>query len=566
MGFKQLASSMRRYKKEAINVSIFGILLFLLIYLIYPGEDLMRDMFNFIYDSVLSGLFTFTNLDEPGWILWMIFTLTLLPYYILAISGINIGAKIIPTVESDGIEMVLASSSYSTRKIYIRNYFAGILSLILIVLPLYGISCIFSLYHNTAFILDELALSFLISLGFGIFFLTITSVASILRFSKSTGKIIGFGYLIFCFLLDLLVGSLEWSSEQFDIANLSINRYLNPTQVLFYGSSTGNFLDIWEPFLVIVGISAGLFFLGLWRVKYPDFIERVKEMKPNKSKAVRNPFEKFLTPNSFLAKKFPVFMDQLRHTLKIFLLLMFLITLMQFALFKGLPSPDELLTQLSQSASPVFTAFAQNHPIPASLMGFIILKFYSALWIYFGFVIALIAARIPNRDVGNSTHDIIFANNITPQKLIKGRALSLFVSFSILIWVVFIVIRGIQSSVNFDFDLKLQTQIFTVLWIHYTGMGIFLIGIALIPLVSKGKTLAVTVFILFIILSFIPFFNPNIDFLKYFSYLSYFDPVGMIIGAISFSNAILTSLIMLVGSLVFTFCMVKFKFSKTDLR
>ncbi|MHA1519638.1 MAG: hypothetical protein ACTSVZ_04815 [Promethearchaeota archaeon] len=566
MWFKHLVGILRRYKRETLKYSIYGVLFILLVYFVYPGEDAMKGMFTFLYDSVLGGLFNFANLESPGWILWMTFTMSLLPYYLLAISGINIGAKIIPTVESDGIEIVLAASSYPTRRIYTWNYLTGILAQILILLPLYGISCIFSLYYNTTFILDELAISFIISLGFGIFFLSISSIASILSFRKSNGKIIGFGYLIFGFILDLLVGSLDWSSEYFDVANLSISHYLNPTQVIFLGYSNDNFLDIWEPFMVIVGISAVLFLIGLWRVKYPDFIERVKEMKPENSKTGINPFEKIYTPDSYLARKFPVFMDEFRMAMKIVLLLIFLIGLQQFGLFAGLPSPDELLEQLAQSSSPIFTAFVQNHPIPSSLLGFIILKFYSALWIYFGFFIALIAARIPNRDVGNSTHDIIFANNISPQKLIKDRALSLFFSFSILLWGLFFIIRGIQSTVNFELDYILQAQIFTVLWIHYMGMGIFLIGIALIPLVSKGKSLAVNIFIFFIVLSFIPFMNPNIEFLKYFSYLSYFDPVGMLIGEVSFATGCLTSLIMLGGSCVFTYIMIKFKFSKTDLR
>lgn len=560
---KQIKSSVIRYKRDIIIMSIIGFLFSLLFSLFFPGEETMKAMLNILYESALNGLFNSINVDSPGWILWMTLVFSMLLYYILAFSGINIGAKVIPTVEGDGIDIVLTHSSFSARNLYLWNYLGAILSLVIIILPLYGIIVIFSLIQSSTFILGEITLSFLIFLASGIFFLTLTSVASILRFSKSFGKILGFGYLILCFLIDLLSGSSEYA----DFADLSINHYLNPTQVIFFGCSKDNFFDIWGPFFIIIAISFGLFLLGLWRVKYPDYIERVKELNPNGSKLTFNPLGRILEPDSFLAKKFPLFINQLRRNMKVVILLLFLITLFQFTIFTALPSPDELMVQLEQSNTPIFAAFIQNHIVPASLLGFVILKFYSGLWIYFGIAIALIAANIPNKDVNTSTHDILFANEISPLRLVLARTLSMVVSFSILIWLSFFILRGIQTTVvDFDLSFRLQAQVFTVLWIHYIGLGIFLIGIALIPLVSKGKNLAVFVFIFFILMAIIPFLNQDIEFLKFTSYLNYYDPVGIIIGEVEFSKALIISLLMLLGSSAFTYLMVKFKYSKTDLR
>ncbi len=561
--FKRIKSLVLRFKNEIKTISIIAIPAFLLFSLIFPGEETMKTMLDFIYESAMSGLFNPINADSPGWTLWISLIFGVFLFYILAFSGINLGSKVIPTIESDNIDIVLTHSSYSARKIYLWNYLGAIFSLVIILLPLYGIIAIFSVIKSSTFILDEMAFSFLIFLSSGIFFLSLTSAGSILRFSKSIGKIFGFGYLILCFLIDLLSGSPEFA----DYADLSINHFLNPTQIIFFGYSRENFVDIWQPFLVILGISVGLFLLGLWRVKYPDYIERVKEINPNGSKLSFNSFGKFLVPDSYLAKKAPLFINQLRNHLKVVILLIFLIVLMQFAIFTTMPSPDELILQLEQSNTPIFSAFVQNHPIPASLLGFVILKFYSGLWIYFGILIALIAVNIPNKDVRTSTHDILFANDISPIRLILARTLSMILSFTILIWGVFFILRGIQSTVtDFDLSFKLQAQLFTVLWIHYIGLGIFLIGIALIPLVSKGKNLALFVFIFFIFMAIIPFLNPNVEFLKYLSYLNYYDPVGILIGEVEFSNALIISFLMLVGSTIFTFIMVKFKFSKTDLR
>ena len=105
--------------------------------LFYPGEDFTKTMFNLISDSALAGLFNAGNLESPGWILWVSFVFSLCLYFFLAISGINIGVKIVPTVESDCIEMVNSNSSYSARKLYMWNYFAAILSLSLIIIPIF---------------------------------------------------------------------------------------------------------------------------------------------------------------------------------------------------------------------------------------------------------------------------------------------------------------------------------------------------------------------------------------------------------------------------------------------
>ncbi|MHA1647291.1 MAG: hypothetical protein ACTSVU_03590 [Promethearchaeota archaeon] len=562
MGFKRLKSLVLRFKGEIITMTIIGLLLSLLFSSFFPGEETMKSMLKLIYESALAGLFNSINMDAPGWILWITLILGLSLNYILAFSGINIGAKVIPTVEADGIDTVITNSSYSIRKVYLWNYLSGILSIVIITIPLYIMVLIFSLIHHSSSMLDELALSFLICLGLGIFYLTITSVSSILRFSKSFGKIIGFGYLIFSFLIDLMGSSPQYA----DYVNLSISHYLNPTRIIFK-MPTDTFWDIWRSFFVVLAISLGIFLVGLWRVKYPDYIERVKELNPNGSKSWFHPIEATLGSESWLGKKFPIFTNQLWGNMKTVIILLFIITLHQFALFSALPDVGELVAQLEQSNTPIFAAFAQNHVLPSTLLGFIILKFYDALWIYFGIAIALIAAKIPNKDVRSNTHDIIFGNDISPIRLILARTLAMILSFTIFIWVQFFIIRGIQSTApDFELSFMVQAQVFTVLWVHYIGLGILLMGIAMIPLVSKGKNLAVFVFIFFILMAFIPFLNPDIEFLKYSSYLNYYDPIGLLLGEVAFSKALLISSLMLVGSSVFTYLMIRFKYSKTDLR
>lgn len=544
-----------RYRSDLIYSSVISTLMVIIYAPFYPGEEAIKQMFNIFTDTGLSGIFTKFDINSPGWILWLLLLVGLILFYVLAISGINIGSKIVPSVENDAVEVFMGSNPITPRRFYFENYLAAILIQIMIITPSFVLIGIFTIFvHDSADAMPEVALAFLISLSLGMFFLSLSSMASILRFSKSFGKAVGFGYLAFAFIISILADSPDY----IEYSNLSINNYVNPI-----GAIMGEFK--WEPFFVVLGISLALFSVGLWRVKYPEFIEKVGSNK--KSFGIGNPLSFVVAPNSFMGRKFPIFTDQMRKDMKATFIMLFLIIMQQYALFTALPSTDQLATVLAQSNSPMLSAFSQNHPLQESFLGFLILKFYSGLWIYFGLLIAFIAAAIPNRDVRTDTHDIIFANNISPIRFIFSRTLSMVVTLSILVWVTFPILRIFQSNnVNIDIDFQLQLGVFTAIWLHYLGMGILLIGVAMIPLVNKGRNMAMMTFVFFILMSFIPFLNESIEFLKYASYLSYFDPVGMMYGEVSISSSILTSSIMLVGSIIFTAIMTKMKYAKTDLR
>ncbi len=558
----RIANLLLRYKLEIRNMALIGVLITFLFAIIYPGEESAAAIFDVFSESALAGLFRISDVESPGWILWVSLLISIVLYVFLSIAGINLGAKIIPTIEKDSLEMIFSNSSNSARSLYVKNFLGAVVSLFVMTLPIFTVIALFSLIYPSMSLLGELSVFFFVSLIYGFFFMVLTSAASLLFFSKSFGKTIAYSYFIFGFLIDVLAGSPEYA----EFADLSLNHYLNPTSLLFTGFTSDTFQEIWVPFLVILGVCTLLFGIGLWRVKFSDQIERSNPLQGKSPRLGVHPFFPFLSPGSRIGKKYPLFINQLRKDVSLIFILICVIGLHQFALFRALPSPDELLVQLNQSNTPIFQAFAQNHVLPESLLGFLILKFYSAFWLYFGIVIALLAARIPNHDVRHSTHDLILANNISPWQLIGSRMLSLGISFSLLIWGVFGVVRAIQASVQFEFDLILQAQIFTVLWLHYLGMAIFLIGIAMLPVVSKGKNLAVLVFIFFILMGLIPFLNTSIEFLKYLSFIAYYDPVGMIVGEVSFGTAFLQSALLFCGASLFMVLILRTKFAKTDFR
>lgn len=72
------------------------------------------------------------------------------------------------------------------------------------------------------------------------------------------------------------------------------------------------------------------------------------------------------------------------------------------------------------------------------------------------------------------------------------------------------------------------------------------------------------IFIFFIVFSFVPFLNADIEFLKYISYLSYFDPVGLLYKEVEVLPSLLISSGMLVLSSVFTYLMTTRKYVHAD--
>ena len=67
MKFMSPKSLVLRYKRDIILMGSIGIALSIFISLFFPGEVTMQAMFDFIYDSALSGVFPAIDGDAPGW-------------------------------------------------------------------------------------------------------------------------------------------------------------------------------------------------------------------------------------------------------------------------------------------------------------------------------------------------------------------------------------------------------------------------------------------------------------------------------------------------------------------
>jgi hypothetical protein len=224
---------------------------------------------------------------------------------------------------------------------------------------------------------------------------------------------------------------------------------------------------------------------------------------------------------------------------------------------------DELYATFD--SNPSFTALMQNNELPANFTGFFAYQVLAMTWLWFGIFVVIIAVNIPNRDVSDETQDIIWANNLTQNRVIISRTIAMLIEFSIMYWIVVGSILVTVVGIGVDANMRIILGVFFVGWIHYMAMGIFLVASTLIPKIGSGRKIGYWVFIIMVIIFMFAFSSPDAESMKYLSILSYYDPIGILLGANTFGYALLTTLGVLTVSTLTYLGLLKYRFNNQDL-
>lgn len=555
MNPQRIFHHLKRYKTEFLYTSLILSGLTLLYSSLYPGEETMVALTDVVESSAIKGLLSQVDLKEPGWGLWISISASMYLYFTLATASILIGAKIIPTRNREGVELFLGSSSLSARKYYVENLIAGIGLIVAIALPSYLIVAIFSIIHGSSDILGRLALAYLFSFVVATVFLVISSAMTVLRFNRSAGILVGFAYLVVALMTELSFGS---SSNNEKLANFSANYYAKAT----VGIISGKF--DWEPIavlsLIILAVIAG----SIWYVKFPDYIEKDLTDIGSDRRSL-NPANLLLAPSSKAARRFPVVFDQFRNDFGKTIVFFLIIVGFVAAIVVSYPGDAEMAKALTAFENPTLLALMHNHEIRKDYTGFMQIKFYSMYYAYHGLYTVLVAASIPNRDARTDTQDLLWANNLSPDKLVRSRTVALIIEYSLMHWISYLFVVWIEKSADVNVNFTHEFQAFFVLWIHMLGLGVFTVAIAMLPKIQKGRKYALITYMAFVFLIVTAYADASLEFLKYFSYFAYFDMTALHYGVADFPTAILKSSMLLVLSGLFMIGALKLRFSKGDL-
>ena len=504
-----------RFRSQLIYGSFISAIYVALFALIYPGDEGIKTYSDAINSTALAPLFNSMNTSNPGWTFWIAIQTNLILYFTLAICAVLMGRKLVPTQERDALEIFLGVNPQSARRFYAENMFAALFNLILICIPSFIVIVISSIIHKASDIIGRVLVTYILLLVIATIFLVISSMSAVLQFSSSSGMKIGMGYLVLAFMSELLFADKQSTS---DFANISVNFYAKISDELLTGSFN------WSPVMVIftlilIGVS-----FTYWKVKFPDYLET--EIKVPEKVDIT---ELTTQPDSRITHKYALFFDQLRNDFKaLFAIMIFCAFIFMAIIAQYVEATIDAV--LASSDTPSIRAMIQNNKLQYNYTGFVVVKFFALHWAYIGIFVALASANVVTREVRFDSQDILWSADIKPPRLAFERALAILAEITILTWGLCLIETGLELLYNRSINHVRVFETYSLIWVEMIGLSLLLITITMLPQLSKGRTLALMTYIAFVIINLIAYSSTKIEFLKYFTYFSYSDSVGVLFG------------------------------------
>ncbi|MCY3414241.1 MAG: hypothetical protein INQ03_21530 [Candidatus Heimdallarchaeota archaeon] len=545
---KRIKFHTMRFRGEIIYSSAIIASLMAMIAVAFPKDSAgISEYFNLISEVGMDALLTTIDADAPGWLFWVSLMAGAYLYFVSVIAGIRIGTKLFPSNEKSALELI-ASSPKRARTFYLENILAAVVAIILILLPSFIILAIYSLTQDAPDTIPRLAALFTLAGVVTLFFVAFTSLFSTWRFSQGSGMKIGFFYLIYAFLIEIAAGSLP---EYEDFRNVSVNSYIAPSAGLLDGEH--NWTEMW----VVLGLIIAIFALSYWLIKRPDYIEKVSAPKKN-----RLTFLPKFAPSGKLATKYPLLFDQFRKDRTFFFLwtgivnIAFLYIIVIFDI--AIADNPEMLVTMVQSFGPMMDAFTFGYAVEPTFFGFLTFEVFGLTWLYFGVFCFIPAINIPNRDQANDEQDMIWANSITPEKVINYRTAALSIFFTIYFWISYLVLSGLSIAYEMENDALALFHAFGVGYFYFLALILFFVGLTMILPLHKGKKYVMWFYIISIILMITAFMVPEIDGAKYLSIAYYYDPVGLVLNKVEVGTQYLISLgFLAISAMIYVFSLKK---------
>ncbi|MHA2250042.1 MAG: hypothetical protein ACXAD7_06755 [Candidatus Kariarchaeaceae archaeon] len=548
--FQRILFHTYRFRSQLIYGSFLSGVYILLFVFLYPGEDGVATYSDAVTETYLAGLLTLIDTGNPGWTFWLAMSTGLILYFTFSICAILMGRKLVPSQDRDALEIFLGVNPQPARQFYLENLLAAILNLVAMSIPTFLILTIGSIINDASDIIGRLVLTYIFVLIVATVFLVISSLIAVMNFSGSTGMKVGMGYLFFALFMELTFAD---NPSTRDYANLSVNYYAKTSAGLVSGSYD------WSPIsvillLIIAGISA-----TYWKVKYPDYLET--EIKTPDTIDIS---EIEFVAGTKLSHRYPLFFDQLRNDFKALITLIIAVSLIVIMISNSYieETIDEVL---AASDSPSMRALIQNNELQYNYTGFFAIKIFALYWAYFGIFIVLISSNVATREVRFDSQDILWGNNIKANNLVNSRTLAVLMETTVFIWSIFIVQSIFEILLDREINRLHVFEAYSVMWIHFLGLTLFMIALSMVPAVSKGRNLSLMTFVIFILTYILAFSSTKIEFLKYINYLGYLDIVGLLYGQENYVVALLTSTTLGLISTGFYYWALTIRYQNKDL-
>lgn len=548
--FKRMYYHANRFRGSFLYASVLLLTLVVMMTAFYPGEEGIVAYSEYITEAGFAVILGAIGTSASGFVFWIGMQINIYLYYIIVITGLLMGSKLFPTTDEDNVELLIGGSSISCRTFYLENLISALTILFLSIIPSFVATILYTYHYQSEDIIGRIAITYFFVFSIGVFYLVLSSLASIIWFSKSAGKKVGFGYLIYSFLIELQAGSSEEAAQ---IAQTSMNYYVDAAS----GLITGDF--DWNPIIVLYILVLVFAAASYIIVKKKQFIQ--KAPKPVKT---RHGLSKIIAPESRVSQKFPIFMEQLRSDLGFFVGWIIMLTLILFYMPNIAPADEDLMGFMGAFDIPFMDALTLGYTMEYTYIGFISIEFYGLLWFYFAAFYVFVAASIATREVRKQSQDLLLGNNLSTTKIVLQRTIVMLIEITIMVWLSYLVLVLAETSLDKKVDNTIRLNAFIIIWIHSIASSILFTAISMIPRIGKGRTLAIWVYLYSILVLILAYSAESLEFLKYTSIWLWGNTVGILYEKVEFTDVLLNNVIYLAISIVLFFAMLKYRYKKAD--
>ncbi len=551
----------KRFRLE-LGLSILLNTLFMsLIIGFYPGEKGLDPFVKLLQSTFLKEVINQAELKASALLFWTGLSYDIYFYLLTAIFAIFIGSKVIPTGDQAGSEYILGANSISMRRYYLESSLVGLVNFLIGALFGAGIVLTFLVSNNvSADLYGRFLILNLIFLIIASFYFSLALVSSVFSFSKSTGVLVGFIYLIFSFTWQ----SVAPASQQFSgLKDLSLKVYLTFPELLI----RGNF-DV-SKLLISTSLVLAIFTLGLYKIHSIEIkegsspITKFRKFLSAKFRFLNLPSINFGYPN-FIKKRFPLAQDQFNADWKFLSIWTSIVLLTNLSKLVSYPGEAGLKDAMGIFLNnPALGALLKGNVITYNYTGYVELQIFALVSIFYGIPVAIISANIPSRDALGGYADSIWANNVSVYKVMSTRVTVMVIEVSLMLLASLGIAEFLPTLTGYQLDLNIP-ELLIITIILFVGLGLLISGISMIPHIRSGKTWGIAFYVLSLLIDLIANSKSEWKNFQYFSVLGYYDPIGVANGAVSFGSALLSvSVIALIGLIIFIVSLIRF--SKRDL-
>jgi hypothetical protein len=458
--------------------------------------------------------------------------LTLYP----ALISIFLGVNILPFSEKDGKEL-LVTSAKATWKFYLENVFLLVILMSIILLPGY-ILAVGMLYLNDAMAsLSNLSIGYVLAIVFSIVCGLLAGLGSSFKYSKTQGYLLGGGYILFSFLIDL-----GKNIEGFDVlSDLSLHNHARIVEHSFSGTWNTEFILLCAILAVLIMI------VTLFTLYRKDFLEggvrSSKDTSDEESKvAVTSKLSFLKKPLDMLFRrigwKYAALRDQLHSQVGfVTFFIIFGAFIPFYAIVMFLQGGEEQTLELLEGFQfPIFDAVMYNHTFDSAesmFSYFLAYEIFAFAWMIFGPFILIGVYNMLKRDKKGGYAEITWTLARSSPKIMFERTIAMVFSLVLIFAVSSIITLSMSTAIGADLDLLDGfVGFFALTWAYCVFLLIILSLALLFPQKHALKVLATSYFLSVILI--IAGFLGNSQILVHLSPLGYFDSVGVFMGEIDF--------------------------------